>query len=62
MLRAELGREASGGPPDDAVFVEAVRRADLLLAHLADPQALADRLGPCEEGPATAVLASISRE
>lgn len=61
VLRAELGRDAGGGSPDDATFVEAVRRADLLLAHLADPQALADRLGPCEEAPATAVLASISR-
>jgi hypothetical protein len=27
---------------------EAVRRADLLLVHLADPEAVARRLGRCE--------------
>jgi hypothetical protein len=56
VLRAELAR---GGGEGGDLLVEAIRRADLLLAHLADPQALADRLGACEGAPARAVLASI---
>jgi hypothetical protein len=54
VLRAEASRGEPGAPPTADVLKEAIRRADLLLVHLADPQALADRLGACEErvGPA----------
>ena len=66
VLRAETSREgASGAPAEDAThgadeapaLKEAIRRSDLLLVHLADPQALADRLAVCERGGA-GVLAS----
>jgi hypothetical protein len=56
VLRAELAREAGEGRDG---LVEAIRRADLLLAHLADPQALAARIGACERAPARGVLASL---
>ena len=46
VLRAEAARGCSeaGRPLDVALLKEAVRRADLLLLHLADPEALARRL------------------
>jgi hypothetical protein len=56
VLRAELAREA--GESSDAL-VAAVRRADLLLVHLADPAALAARIGACEGASARGVLASV---
>jgi Fe-S-cluster containining protein len=50
VLRAEAARgSAEAGRPLDAdLLKEAVRRADLLLVHLADPEALARRLSRCE--------------
>jgi hypothetical protein len=52
VLRAEAGRGCAGaGRTLDALLLkEAVRRADLLLVHLADPEALARRLGRVETG------------
>lgn len=56
-LRLSLGvlwAEAARGcvlaerPLDAALLREAIQRTDLLLVHLADPRALADRLGRCE--------------
>ena len=66
VLRAEQSRErpsavpdgaATRGPGEPPALREAVRRADLLLVHLADPQALADRLSASER-PGAGVLAS----
>ena len=58
VLRAEAGRGCSGaGRPLDAERLkEAFRRADLLLVHLADPEALARRLsgGEAAGGPSLA--------
>jgi len=58
VLRAEAARASSeaGRPVDAALLQEAVRRADLLLVHLADPEALARRLsrGEAAEGPTAA--------
>lgn len=50
VLRAEAARgSAEAGRPLDAdLLKEAIRRADLLLVHLADPEALARRLSRCE--------------
>jgi hypothetical protein len=50
VLRAEAAREvaAARADLDDARIGEAVRRADLLLLHLADPLALARDLSRCE--------------
>ena len=50
VLRAEAARgcRESGRGLDRALLEEALRRADLLLVHLADPQALARRLSRCE--------------
>ncbi len=50
VLRAEAARGCAGaGRALDAdLLKEAVRRADLLLVHLADPEALAKALGGCE--------------
>jgi hypothetical protein len=50
VLRAEAARGCAeaGRALDAAQLKEAVRRADLLLVHLADPEALARRLGRCE--------------
>jgi hypothetical protein len=50
VLRAEAAREVASarGALDDARLKEAARRADLLLLHLADPQALARDLSRCE--------------
>ena len=54
VLRAEAARACSeaGRPVDAALLQEAARRADLLLVHLADPEALARRLshGEAAEG------------
>jgi hypothetical protein len=50
VLRAEAAREAATAraPLDEARLTRAVRRADLLLLHLADPAALARDLSRCE--------------
>ncbi len=52
VLRAETARgcRESGHALDAALLKEALRRADLLLLHLADPEALARRLSRCETG------------
>jgi len=55
VLRAEAaaGCAASGGQPlAPAILKEAVRRADLLLHHLVDVEALARRLSRCERASA----------
>jgi hypothetical protein len=52
VLRAERMRDATADPADTTSLRDAIRRADLLLVHLADPKALAGRLGACERGPA----------
>jgi hypothetical protein len=54
VLRAEAARRCAEADRDlDAELLkEAVRRADLLLVHLADPDALARRLSRCEPGGA----------
>jgi hypothetical protein len=58
VLRAEAARgcAAAGRPLDADLLKEAVRRADLLLLHLADPEALARRLsrGESAGGPPVA--------
>jgi len=59
VLRAELAREGPVRAAEPEALVEAVRRADLLLVHLADPQSLADRLGACEGASPRGVLASV---
>jgi hypothetical protein len=50
VLRAEAARGCaeSGCKLDADLLKEAIRRADLLLVHLADPEALARRLSRCE--------------
>jgi hypothetical protein len=50
VLRAEAlrGCAEAGRPLDAHLLKEAIRRADLLLVHLADPEALARRLSRCE--------------
>jgi Fe-S-cluster containining protein len=50
VLRAEAARGCAeaGRTLDAELLKEAVRRADLLLVHLADPDAVARRLGRCE--------------
>jgi Fe-S-cluster containining protein len=52
VLRAECARECaeSGRPLDAGLLLAAVRRADLLLVHLVDPERLARRLSGCESG------------
>ena len=52
VLTAELHRGSAGAERgvDQAVLLEALRRADLLLVHLADPAALAHRLSRAEPG------------
>jgi hypothetical protein len=52
VLRAEAARGCAeaGRALDAELLKEAVRRADLLLVHLADPEALARRLGRRERG------------
>jgi hypothetical protein len=52
VLRAEAARGVAeaGRALDADLLKEAIRRADLLLVHLADPQALARRLSRCESG------------
>ncbi len=54
VLRAEAMRACAntGQPFDAALLREAMRRADLLLLHLADPESLARRLSRCERGAA----------
>jgi hypothetical protein len=47
VLRAELARAGPHAAAAEALL-EAVRRADLLLVHLVDPQALARELSRCE--------------
>jgi hypothetical protein len=59
VLRAEAARgaaegEGSGGSPG---LLEAIRRSDLLLVHLADPEALARRLSRVEGLPGSPVQA-----
>lgn len=58
VLRAELargGEAGEGASLDSDQLLQAIRRADLLLVHLADPVALARELSRCEaEGPAPA--------
>jgi hypothetical protein len=50
VLRAEAARGCAeaGRALDADLLKEAIRRADLLLVHLADPEALACRLSRCE--------------
>jgi hypothetical protein len=51
VLRAEAARgcaEGGGLALDDAILKQAVRRADLLLHHLVDVEALARQLSRCE--------------
>ena len=52
VLTAELHREGARtkGDVDQTILLEAIRRADLLLVHLADPAALARRLSRAERG------------
>ena len=58
VLRAEAARGSAEAARvlDADLLLEAIRRADLLLVHLADPEALARRLsrGETAEGPTTA--------
>jgi hypothetical protein len=58
VLRAEAtrGSAEAGRVLDADLLKEAVRRADLLLLHLADPEAVARRIsrGEAAEGPAAA--------
>jgi len=56
VLRAEAARGCAeaGRPLDARLLKEAIRRADLLLVHLADPEALARRLGRGESAGAPA--------
>jgi hypothetical protein len=54
VVRVEAGRLSAVAerPLDEAILVEAMRAADLLLVHLADPKALAARLSEAEQaGP-----------
>jgi len=62
VLRAEAARGAAqaGGALGRGGFIEAVRRADLLLLHLADPQALARDLSRCEAATARVVASGLS--
>jgi hypothetical protein len=50
VLRAEAARGGAdaGRALDPGLLKEAIRRADLLLVHLADPEALARDLSRCE--------------
>jgi hypothetical protein len=50
VVRVEAGRGCStaGRPLDESLLVDALRAADLLLVHLADPKALAARLSEVE--------------
>lgn len=54
VLRAEAARACgeAGRALDAALLAQSFRRADLLLVHLVDPQALARRLGRCESAGA----------
>ena len=58
VLRAEAARGSAEAARvlDADLLLEAIRRADLLLVHLADPEALARRLsrGEAAEGPTAA--------
>jgi hypothetical protein len=58
VLRAEAGRGCSEAerPLDAGLLKDTFRRADLLLLHLADPEAVARRLSRAESagGPAVA--------
>jgi hypothetical protein len=56
VLRAEAARACTdaGRALDPDLLKEAIRRADLLLVHLADAEALASRLSRCETHPAHA--------
>ncbi len=53
VVRVEAARlcEAADRPLDEPLLIEAMRAADLLLVHLADPKALAARLSAVEEEP-----------
>ena len=59
VLRAEAARgsEESVAPGESAGLREAIRRADLLLVHLADPEALARRLSRVEALPGSPLQA-----
>jgi hypothetical protein len=50
VLRAEAARGSTEADRalDASLLLEAIRRSDLLLVHLADPEALARRLSRCE--------------
>jgi hypothetical protein len=50
VVRVEAARHCAeaGRPLDEALLIEALRSADLLLVHLVDPQQLADALGRVE--------------
>jgi hypothetical protein len=51
VLRAEAAREVvelHGAPLDGDGLKQAIRRADLLLVHLADAEAFARQLSRCE--------------
>jgi len=54
VVRAEAvrGCAEAGRALDESLLKEAVRRADLLLVHLADPETLARRLSRCESAAA----------
>ena len=53
VVRVEAARlcEAADRQLDEPLLIEAVRAADLLLVHLADPKSLAARLSTVEEEP-----------
>jgi xylose isomerase len=53
VLRVECARGcAEAGRPLDALLLkQAIRRSDLLLAHLVAPDRLARRLSACEREP-----------
>ncbi len=52
VVRVEAARlcAAAGRPLDEPILIEAMRAADLLLVHLADPKTLAARLSKIEQG------------
>ena len=61
VLRAEAVRGCAGTRRelDADLLKEAIRRADLLLVHLADPEALARRLSRCESATGGEVASSL---
>jgi Fe-S-cluster containining protein len=62
VLAAEAARgvaQAGGAVLDADRLTQAIRRADLLLVHLADPEALARELSRCETGVRRVVASSL---